>query len=59
MTKRTKQKLIDFAIQTLAVLERDTEWSSDTTDEISDLAFGHELAHTDEGGFFKSGKEEG
>jgi len=38
--------LIHFARQTLQILEQDHEWSSDTTDDIADLAHRLQLSRT-------------
>ena len=42
-----ENKLIEFALRVLDTLENDTEWSSDTTDEIANLAERLDLAFTD------------
>ena len=42
-----ENKLIEFALRVLDTLENDKEWSSDTTDEIANLAQCLDLAFTD------------
>lgn len=54
---RKQLKLIEFAEAVLACLENDLEWSADTTDEISNLAYSMGLAETDEDGAFKAKEE--
>lgn len=41
------EKLIMFARKVLGILENNIEWSTDTLDEIGDIAYRIGLAHTD------------
>jgi hypothetical protein len=41
------KRLITFALNTLAILERNEEWGADTLDEISAEAHRHELSYPD------------
>jgi len=50
---KTDQKLIEFALYVLGVLERDSEWSADTTDQIAFKALALDLADTDDDGMFR------
>lgn len=56
MNKR-EQKLVDFAERVLARLENDEEWSADTTDDISLMAYDMGLAETSDDGYFKVKKD--
>jgi hypothetical protein len=47
MDELTKKKLIEFALQTLGIMEEQTEWSSDTLDDIAQVAFNLHLATAD------------
>lgn len=47
------ERLLRFARLTLQILQEDKEWSADTTDAISGLAFDLDLAETDEFHEFK------
>ena len=47
------EKLIEFAKRVLLKLESDSEWSSDTTGTISEMAFNEDLAVMDEDGQFQ------
>ena len=51
MTEK-EQKLISFAVFTLAILEQEKEWSADTTDDISYKAMTLDLAEVNEDGEF-------
>lgn len=52
MTKK-QELLIKFAERTLAILEQQKDWSSDTPEDIAVQAMNLGLAETDENGEFK------
>lgn len=54
---RKELKLIEFAERVLFRLENDEEWSGDTTDDISLMAYDMGLAETSDDGFFKVKEE--
>jgi hypothetical protein len=43
-----------FAVDTLRILERDKDWSSDTTDAIAASAHAHGLSGLDDEGAFSA-----
>lgn len=47
-----EESLLKFAEGVLEIMESHTEWGSDTTDEICDLAYGLDLAETGEESLF-------
>lgn len=51
--KDKEKKLIEFAERALTTLENQEEWSSDTPEDIADIAMELGLAKTDNYGFFK------
>jgi hypothetical protein len=54
----TDEKLIRFAKQTLLRMTTDEEWNAATTDHISNVAVGLNLAETDDRGMFVAGTRE-
>lgn len=54
---RKQLKLIEFAEYTLATLEQEKDWSSDTTEEIATAAMDMGLAHTNGDGEFATKEE--
>lgn len=52
MTEQQTQTLALFGLEVLHILQDNREWSSETTDQISDAAFGFELADSDADGMF-------
>ena len=44
----TERNLIQFALNTLAILATDVEWTSDTADDIAEQAIHMKLATTDQ-----------
>jgi hypothetical protein len=47
MEHESQDKLVQFALATLRILQAHEEWTADTTDEISDAAYTLGLACTD------------
>lgn len=51
--KSRRDRLVEFALITLSVMEYDEEWSADTLDEIASVATRLNLAKLDEDSMFK------
>jgi len=59
MNLNTQKRLMEFAIGTLGTLKRNTEWSSDTLNQIADISDRLDLSTMDDDGYFKSKITEG